>query len=107
VSARASIEIRDVIRVWIEFRAPKKSELTWAVPVDAAPEEALEHVLVGRGTWPDGEGGFGYPAPFDLLEFDLFDAADPLSRSRNIVVHVEHLRTEPTLNNVIPYIKLL
>lgn len=34
MSAKAVIEIRDVIRVWIEFRAPKKGELTWTVSHD-------------------------------------------------------------------------
>lgn len=104
MSAKATIEFRDVIHVWIEFRAPKKGELTWAVPADASPAEALEHVLVGRDMWSAGEAGFGYRAPRDVTpEFE--DECE--FRYRNIVVHVEHVRTEPTLNNVIPYIKLL
>jgi len=107
VSAKAAIEIRDVIQVWIEFRAPKKGELTWSVPADASPAEALEHVLVGRDVWTAGEAGFGYRAFRDNTpEFEIEDADEDL-RSRNIVVHVEWMRTEPRLNNVITHIKLL
>jgi hypothetical protein len=108
VSAKAAIEIRDVIRVWIEFRAPKKGELMWTVPADATAEEALEHVLVGRDNWSAGEAGFGYRAIADQSEFELLDEGDlGFLRYRNLIVHVEHMRTEPKLNNVIPYIKLL
>ena len=42
MSAKALVEVRDTLRVWIEFRAPKKGELTWAVPDSSSPEEALE-----------------------------------------------------------------
>lgn len=109
MSAKAAIEIRDVIRVWIEFRAPKKGELAWAVPAEATPEEALEHMLVGRDDWTGGEAGFGYRARRDMPEFETIDQDDDLGDlpTRHIVVHVEHVRTEPTLNNVIPHIKLL
>jgi hypothetical protein len=110
VSVKAAIEIRDVIRVWIEFRAPKKGELTWAVPADATPEEALEHVLVGRDVWSTGEAGFGYHATYSNtpeFEDENEDAGYDSLRTRNIVVHVEHVRTEPQLNNVITRIKLL
>lgn len=104
MSAKATIEIRDVIHVWIEFRVPEKGELTWAVPANATPEEALEHVLVGRDVWSSGQAGFGCWATRDNApEFE--DCDD--QRSRNIVVHVEYVRTEPRLNNVIPHIKLL
>ncbi len=108
MSVKAAIEIRDVIHVWIEFRAPKQGELTWAVPADASPEEALEHVLVGRDVWSAGEAGFGYRTPrADTPEFEDEHASDVILRSRNIVVHVEWQRTEPKLNNVLPHIKLL
>lgn len=113
MSGKALVEIRDVIRVWIEFRAPKNGELTWSVPADATPEEALEHVLVGRDTWPSGEAGFGYWAFRDVTpEFEIQDGhelwmEDTGQRVRNIVVHVEHVRTEPSLSNVIPHIKQL
>ena len=104
MSAKALIEIRDVIRVWIEFRAPKQGELTWSVPEQLTPEEALEHVLVGRDVWSSGEAGFGYHAfravtPEIEVENDM--------RVRNIVVHVEHVGTEPPLNNVLPHVKPL
>lgn len=107
MSAKALFEFRDVIRVWIEFRAPKKGELMWSVPDCATPEEALEHVLVGRDVWSSGEAGFGYVAKRAVTpEFEIEDADEDL-RLRNIVVHVEWVRTEPRLNNVIPHIKLL
>jgi hypothetical protein len=107
MSIKAAIEIRDVIQVWIEFRAPKKGELMWSVPDCATPEEALEHVLVGRDGWSSGEAGFGYRAFRDVTpEFEVEDADEDL-RVRNIVVHVDHVRTEPKLCNVIPYVKLL
>lgn len=110
MSGKALIEIRDVIQVWIEFRAPKKGELTWAVPADATPEEALEHVVVGRDVWATGEAGFGYYAFRDVTpEFEIEDIDEdhgPL-RTRNIVVHVDYVRTEPRLCNVIPHVKLL
>lgn len=110
MSVKAAIEIRDVIRVWIEFRAPKKGELTWAVPADASPEMALEHVLVGRDTWAAGEAGFAYrTSRGDTPEFEDEDEHEGYDsmRTRNIVVHVEHVRTEPALNSVVPHIKLL
>lgn len=107
MSGKALIELRDTIHVWIEFRAPQKGELTWAVPDRCSPEEALEHVVCGRDNWTSGEAGFGYRARRDVTpEFETDDAEEDL-RVRNIVVHVEHVRTEPKLSNVIPYIKLL
>jgi hypothetical protein len=110
VSAKALVEFRDVVRVWIEFRAPKKGELMWTVPDCSTPAEALEHVVVGRDDWKSGEAGFGYRARGDQPEFELVDEGDGpdnLLRYRNVVVHVEHVRTEPRLNNVIPHVKLL
>jgi len=108
VSGNALIEIRDVIHVWIEFRAPKKGELTWSVPDCCSPEEALEHVLVGRDVWSSGEAGFGYRAFRDVTpEFEVESADDEDLRVRNIVVHVDYVRTEPGLSNIIPYVKLL
>lgn len=113
MNVKALIEIRDVIHIWIEFRAPKKGELMWSVPDCLTPEEALEHVVVGRDVWTSarasGEAGFGYRACTDQPAFEMLDvdADDADLRTRNIVVHVELVRTEPRLNNVIPYIKLL
>lgn len=109
MSAKAVIEIRDVLRVWIEFRAPKKGDLMWSVPDCLTPAETLEHVVVGRDTVDAGEFGFGYHAHRDMPEFEMVDEGDDLGelRYRHIVVHVDHQRTEPCLNNVIPHIKLL
>jgi hypothetical protein len=109
VSAKAVIEIRDVIQVWIEFRAPKKGDLMWSVPDCLTPAEALEHVVVGRDEWSSGEGGFAYRAARDMPEFETVDEDDAFGplRFRHLVVHVDHQRTEPPLNNVIPHIKLL
>ena len=107
MSAKALIEFRDVIRVWIELRAPKKGELMWNVPANATPEEALEHVVVGRDDWTSGECGFGYRAHQDAPEFEMLSADDEDMRTRNIVVRVEWARSEPRLNNILPHIKLL
>jgi len=107
VSTKALVEIRDVIHVWIEFRAPKKGELTWAVPDCLSPAEALEHVIVGREVWSAGEAGFGYLTRQDLPEFETERADGEDLRVRNIVVHVDHVRSEPALSNVIPHVKLL
>lgn len=107
MSGKALIELRDTIHVWIEFRAPKKGELMWAVPAGATPEEALEHVVCGRDDWPSGECGFGMRARRDMPEFEMLDADDEDLPTRNIVVHVDWIRTEPRLNNVIPHVKLL
>lgn len=109
MSAKAVIEIRDVVRIWIEFRAPKKGDLMWTVPDCLTPAEALEHVVVGRDTVDAGEFGFGYHAHRDMPEFETIDEGDDLGelRYRHVVVHVDHQRTEPSLSNVLPYIKLL
>ena len=109
MSAKAAIKFHDVIRVWIEFRAPKKGELMWSVPENLTPAEALEHVVVGRDEWSSGEGGFAYRAGRDMPEFETVDEDKDFGplRFRHIVVHVAHVRTEPQLSNVIPYIKLL
>ena len=64
-------------------------------------------MLVGRDVWTAGEAGFGYRAFRDVTpEFEVEDADEDL-RLRNIVVHVEWVRTEPKLNNVITHAKLL
>ena len=109
MSGSALVEIRDVIHVWIEFRAPRKGDLMWSVPDCATPAEALEHVVVGRDAVDAGEFGFGYRTNRDMPEFALVDEGDNLGelRYRNIVVHVDHVRTEPDLSNVIPHVKLL
>jgi hypothetical protein len=118
MSAKALIEFHDVLRVWIEFRAPKKGELAWSVPANATPEEALDHMFCGRDDWSSGEAGFGYRVHRDMPEFETIDQEVRDARidegedlgdspTRNIVVHVEHVRTEPHLNNIIPHVKLL
>ena len=103
MSTKALVELRDVIHVWIELRAPKKGELMWSVPADATLEEALDHVVCGRDVWSTGEAGYGYRAYNDQPDFEAYDD----ERLRNIVVHVDHVRTEPSPNNIIPYVKLL
>ncbi len=106
MSTKAIVELRDVIRVWVELRAPKKGELMWCVPAEATPAEALDHVVCGRDVWSTGEAGFGYRAPQDMPEIEADDRDDDL-RYRHIVVHVEYVRTEPSLNNVLPHVRLL
>lgn len=101
---KALIEFSDVIQVWVEMRPPKRGELAWTVPAEATPAEALDHVVCGRDVWSAGEAGFGYRATCDGAELDFLTEVG----MRNIVVHVEHVRTEPRLdNNVIPHIRLL
>ena len=109
MSAKALVEIRETIRVWIEMRAPKRGELAWRVPDCLTPAEALEHVLVGRDDWSSGEAGFGYHAHRDMPEFETVDEGDDIGdlRYRHIVVHVDHVRTEPQLYNIVPHVKLL
>lgn len=102
MSAKAVVEIRDVIRVWIEMRDPKKGELTWTVPEESTPEQALDHVLAGRDVWSAGEAGFGFRAPYDY-DLDFLTEAG----MRNIVVRVEYVRSEPDLSNATSSIKLL
>jgi len=109
MSAKALLEFRDVIRVWIEFRPPRKGELMWSIPENLTPAEALEHVVCGRDAWSTGEAGFGYRANRDQPEFETIgedETFGPL-RSRNIVVHVEHVCSEPRLDNVIQHVRLL
>jgi hypothetical protein len=103
MSAKAAVEIRDVIRVWIEMRPPKKGELTWAVPIEATPEQALEYVTVGRDVWSSGEAGFGFYATCDEVELNYWSEAG----MRYIVVHVDYVRSEPDLSNILPHVKLL
>jgi hypothetical protein len=103
VSAKAEFEFHDVIRVRIELRAPKKGALTWAVPIEATPAEALDHVTCGRDVWSAGEAGFGFYATCDDGELAYLAEVG----MRYIVVYVDHVRTEPRLNNVIPHVKLL
>jgi len=103
MSAKAVVEIRDVIHVLVEFRAPKKGELMWSVPADSSPAEALDHVVCGRDEWSAGEAGFGHLARADQPEFETYDD----ERLRNIVVHVTYVRSEPCPSNVFPHVKLL
>ena len=103
MTAKAAIEIRDTIRVWIEMRAPTKGELTWAVPIESTPEQALDHVMIGRDVWSAGEAGFGYHLR-DAADLDFINEELGM---RHIVVHVEHVRTEPELFNAAAHIKLL
>ena len=103
MSAQALVELRDVIHVRVELRAPKKGELMWSVPADSTIEEALDHVVCGRDVWSAGEAGYGYRARADQPEFEKFDE----ECLRNIVVHVDHVRTEPMSNNIVPYVKRL
>lgn len=105
MSAKALVEVHDVIRVWIEMRAPRKGELTWSVPADASPGKALEHVLMERDIWASGEAGFGCRAFREVMP--EFEDTDEGLRIRNIVVHVEHLRTAPAPHDITSHTQLL
>ena len=97
MTAKALVEVHDVVHVWIEFRAPKMLELAWTVPADATPAEALEHLLVGRDALTEGKLGYGFIALDDLPEFSAIEYRDEEGThsepTRNIVVHVKRLRT--------------
>lgn len=107
MSAKALVEIRDVLHVWIEFRAPRKGEITWCVPADATPAEALDHVICGRDVITAGEHGFGWRAHLDMPEFEACTINGETEHSRNIVVHVDYQRSEPDLSNTLSHVRLL
>jgi hypothetical protein len=93
VRGGALIEIADVITVRVEMRPPKLNDLGYSVSIDASPEEALKQVLDGRGSWDEGECGFGWIATDDHPELDCTDD-DPQYWGRNITVIVEHERRD-------------
>jgi hypothetical protein len=97
VTAKALVEVRDVLHVWIEFRAPKFMDMAWTVPADATLEEALDHLLAGRDDLTEGKLGFGFLALDDMPEFAEVEYRDSngthIEPTRNIVVHVKHVRT--------------
>lgn len=108
MTAKAIIEIHDTIRVWVEMRPPKKGELFWTVPIGLSVEHALDAVIAGRDfpglvEWDRGTAGFG--AIMECSDADLAFLTD--DGLQNITVHVEHVRSEPTLGNLGPHIKLL
>lgn len=88
MTAKAIVHVTEVITVAVEFRAPKKGDLMWCVSHDCTIEDALDSVLRGREDLDSGTYGYAYPAHCDHPEFEQLDKTDPLSRSRNIVVHV-------------------
>ena len=103
MSAKALIEIRDTFKVWIEMREPKRGELAWTVPVEASPEMALDHVICGRDVWSAGEAGFGFRMNFSEADLAFMTEVG----MRNIVVHVDYVRTDPQPYNVVAHVKLL
>lgn len=96
MTAKAFVEVHDVVHVWIEFRAPRFLDLAWTVPADATPEEALEHVLTGRDALTEGKLGYGFIACDDLPEFGQTEFRDESGArhmpTRNIIVHVKYIR---------------
>jgi len=85
MTAKAIVHVTEVVTVMVEMRAPKTGELGWSVPKEATPEEALDHVLVGRDEVNCGEYGYGWYATSDHNEFD------PDYDLRDIVVHVRRV----------------
>jgi len=98
VNETLSVDIHDVFRVRVEFRAPKTGELAWIVPASLSPQEILQRLLACRdklSRWAAmGVAGFGYHTPCDMPEFEMPDPeglSGTTEMQRNIVIHVEHI----------------
>ena len=68
--ARAQVMRTEHLIVSVEMRPPKKGELGWTVSMDADVKEALLQVIDGRGTWDEGECGYGVHVESDWPEIE-------------------------------------
>ena len=68
--ARAQALRTERMIVSVEMRPPKKGELGWTVSMDADVKEALLQVIDGRGTWDEGECGYGVHVETDWPEVE-------------------------------------
>ena len=68
--ARAQVLRTERLIISVEMRPPKKGELGWTVSMDADVHEALMQVLDGRGSWDEGEYGYGVHVDHDWLEVE-------------------------------------
>ena len=68
--ARAQVMRTERLIVSVEMRPPKKGELGWTVSLDADVKEALLQVIDGRGTYDEGEGGYGVHVETDWPEIE-------------------------------------
>lgn len=92
MTAKALVEVSDVLTVRVEFRPPKKDEIGWLVTRDTDPKRAVLEVLDGRDCIDAGAFGFGWVADQDYPEFDPVDPDDPFSGGRYVTVIVEYER---------------
>jgi len=68
--ARAQVMRTERLIVSVEMRPPKKDELGWTVSMDADVKEALLQVIDGRGTYDEGEFGYGVYVETDWPEVE-------------------------------------
>lgn len=68
--ARAQVLRVEQMIVSVEMRPPRKGELGWTVSMDADVKEALLQVIDGRGTWDEGECGYGVHVDADWPEIE-------------------------------------
>ncbi len=66
--ARAQVQRTERVIISVEMRPPKRGELGWCVPMDADVTLALLHVIAERGSWNEGECGYGVHATVDWPE---------------------------------------
>lgn len=88
--ARAQVARADRMVVSVEMRPPKKGELGWTVSLEADAKEALLQVVDGRGTWDEGECGYGVIAVDDWPEISrdewtVYEMDPATGRSNGIV----------------------
>lgn len=67
---RAQITRTERLNISIEMRPPKAGELGWTVSMDADVKEALLQVIDGRGSWDEGEYGYGVHVETDWPEIE-------------------------------------
>lgn len=67
---RAKVARTEHLVVSVEMRPPKAGELGWTVSMDADVKEALLQVVDGRGSWDEGECGYGVRAESDWPEIE-------------------------------------
>jgi hypothetical protein len=71
--ARAQVMRTERLIISVEMRPPKKGDLGWVVSMGADVKEALMQILDGRGSWDEGEYGYGVRAESDWPEIEGAD----------------------------------
>jgi len=82
--ARAQVMRTERITISIEMRPPKKGELGWTVSMGADAKEALLQVIDGRGTWDEGECGYGTRAVVDWPEVERDEWVNYETKERSV-----------------------